>query len=264
MKILRSSWLIIVAALVFVVAFWFRPGGVDGPRPEPVPVEGKGFDHGALTAVLQAVVDDEGRVDYAKLQADPAPLDRYLGMLRAVGPANAPHRFKTADDRLAYYLNAYNAFVLAGVRDHCPVESVAGLYPGGGFFWRVAFMMGGEEVTLSTLETERIRGVAERDPAVHFALVKGAAGYPSLPREAYSAERVRAELDALSRRIVEDPRFVERKGDVLLLSPLFRDYALDFTPSPTAWIGRLAPALVAGDPKVEYRAFDDRLNGRCR
>lgn len=264
MKILRSSWLIIVAAVVFVVAFWFRPGGVDGPRPEAVPVEGKGFSHEAFTAVLEAVVDDEGRVDYAKLQADPAPLDRYLGMLRAVGPANAPHRFKTADDRLAYYLNAYNAFVLAAVRDACPVTSVMGLYPGGGFFWRIAFMMGGEEITLSTLETERIRGVAEREPAVHFALVKGAAGYPPLPRAAYTAEGVRAELEALSRRVVADPRFVERTGDTLVLSPLFRDYALDFTPTPTAWIGRFAPAAVAGDPKVEYRAFDDGLNGRCR
>lgn len=264
MSILRSSWLIIVAAVIFLVTFWFRPGGVEGPRPAPVEVEGKSFAHDAFTAVLSAVVDGEGRVDYAKLQSDPGPLDRYLGQLRAVGPANAPHRFKTDDDRLAYYLNAYNAFVLAGVRDHCPVESVQGLYAGGGFFWRVSFVTGGEETTLSALQNERIRGLAERNAAVHFALVKGAAGDPPLLQAAYEPEQVQAQLEALSRRVVADPRFVERTGDVLRLSPLFRDYALDFDPSVSGWIARFAPALAVGEPKLEYREYDNALNGRCQ
>lgn len=264
MSVLRQSWLVVVAALVFAVTFWFRPGGVEGPRPEPVPVEGKGFDYSGLTEVLGAVVGADGQVDYAALQADPGPLDRYLGQVRAVGPANAPHRFKSADDRLAYYLNAYNAFVLAAVRDHCPLDSVDALYRGGGFYWRVSFLMGGDEVTLSTLETERIREVAKGNPLVHFALQKGAMGYPPLGREAYQPERLSAQLDALGERIAGDPRFVERAGDTLRLSTLFRDHGGGFEPSVEGWIGQRNPAAVEGKPTIEYRAFDASLNGRCR
>lgn len=261
MSALRSSWLVIVAALVVGVLFWFRPGGVDGPRPEAVPVEGKGFDHGGLTAVLQAAVGEDGLVDYAKLVAEPQALDRYLGMLRAAGPVNAPHRFKTGDDRLAYYLNAYNAFVLAAVRDACPVADAQNI--GGGLFWRVNFLMGGEEITLSALSSERIQGVSERDASVRFALISGARGLPVLRREAFAGDTVRAELKTLAEAALADPRIAERKGDVLYLSSLFQDYAVDFAPDVEGWIRQIAPALMQGDPRIEYRPFDWSLNGRC-
>jgi len=261
---LRSSWLVIVAALVVGVLFWFRPGGIDGPRPDPVPVDGKGFDHAGLTAVLSAVVSDDGVVDYAALQADPAPLDRYLGQIRAVGPANAPHRFKTAEARLAYYINAYNAFVLAAVRDACPVTDVQTMYAGGGLFWRVDFVMGGDEITLSVLESELIRGVSERDPAIRFALIQGGKGLPILRREAYRPEAVRTELAATAAAALADPRIAERDGDRLVLSGLFQDYAVDFAPDVETWIAQVRPALVEGGPTVGYRPFDWSLNGRCR
>lgn len=264
MSALRSSWLVLVAAVVVGVLFWFRPGGIDGPRPEPVPMDGKGFDHSGLTAVLQAVVSPEGTVDYAALQADPAPLDRYLGQLRAVGPVNAPHRFKTNEDRLAYYLNAYNAFMLAAVRDACPIDDVQTMYPGGGLFWRVDFLLGEEEITLSTLESDLIRGVVRGDPSIRFALIKGGAGMPMLRRAAYDAETVREDLEAIAAAALDDPRIAERKGDVLYLSSLFQDYAVDFAPDVEGWLERVKPALVEGDPRVEYRPFDWSLNGRCR
>ncbi len=263
MSALRSSWLVIVAAVVVGVLFWFRPGGIDGPQPDAVPVDGKGFPHDGLTAVLQSAVGDDGLVDYGALVADPAPLDRYLGQLRAVGPANAPHRFKTGDDRLAYYLNAYNAFVLAAIRDACPVVDAHTMYAGGGLFWRVEFLMGGEAITLSTLESELIRGVAERDPAVRFALVKGTKGLPFFRRAAYTADGVRAELKATAEAALADPRIAKREGDTLSLTALFKDYAVDFGADVAGWIRQIRPALVEGDPTITHHGFDGALNGRC-
>lgn len=263
MPSLKSSWLVLVAAIIVAILFWFRPGGVSGPQPDAVAVDGKGFTHDALTTVLQAVVAADGTVDYAKLAADPGPLDRYLGQLRAVAPANAPHRFKTDEDRLAYYINAYNAFVLAAIRDNCPINDVQTMLPGGGLFWRMSFLLGEEEITLSTLESANIRSVARRDPAVHFALVKGARGFPPLPREAYTGANVRDRLEAMTRNALALPHIAERKGDVLHLSKLFEDYQLDFAPDVNGWLTQRAPKLVEGEPKIEYRPFDWSLNGRC-
>ncbi|MCA9538263.1 MAG: DUF547 domain-containing protein [Myxococcales bacterium] len=263
MRSLGSAWLVLLAAGIAVVLFWFRPGGVSGPRPEPVPVEGKGFEHSAFTKVLQAVVGADGRVDYAALRADPGPLDHYLGQLRAVGPGNAPHRFKTHDDRLAYYLNAYNAFMLAAVRDHCPITDVQSVYPGGGLFWRISFLIGEEEVTLSALESELIRGVMQRTPAAHFALIKAAKGFPPLPREAFESSTLHAQLDALVKNALTLPQIAHREGDVLKLSELFNWYAADFDPPEKEWLRARVPALVEGDPRVEYPPFDWSLNGDC-
>ncbi len=264
MRVLRQYALVIVATVLVVVLFWFRPGGVDGPRPPAVPADGKGFEHDALGEALRPVVSADGRIDYAALRQAPAALDRYLGQLRATSPASAPHRFPGADERLAYYLNAYNAFVVAAVRDHCPVGDVQSVYLGGGLFWRISFLIGGVETTLSDLESERIREVMQNEPAVHFALVKGAQGFPALPPTPYRGDTVRAELAALAARVARDPRFVKQEGDTLKVSQLFEWYLADFGGDVVAWVKSVAPEVIEGTPtKVEYVPFDWSLNGRC-
>ncbi|MEZ4471861.1 MAG: DUF547 domain-containing protein [bacterium] len=263
MKLLTSRWLVLVAALVLGVTFWFRPKGIDGPRPAPVAMEGRDFDHAGLTAVLQQAVGDDGRIDYAGLRAHPEALDRYLGQLRALSPKSAPHRFRSNEARLAYYINAYNAFMLAIVRDHCPVEDVNTIYPFGGLFWRVSFLLGEEAHTLSELESELIGDVKAGDPAVRFAVVKGANGFPALPRTAYSEEDVRPRLEALSQQVARDPRFIKREGDAIVASQLFEWYLAEFGGDLVAWLKRVAPTTAEGATQVTYTPFDWRLNGRC-
>lgn len=262
MQILSSKLLIPIAVVIATVLFWFRPGGIEGPRVELVAMSGKTFDHSGLTKVLSAVVSPDGAVDYGKLQKERGPLDHYLGQLAGKGPRNAPQLFRTNDDRLAYYLNAYNAFVLAAIRDHCPLDSVQTPYFEGGFFWRLSFVMGREELTLNDLEAERIRGVTQQAPEVHLALVKGARGFPPLGTVAYAPATLKAQLKVLGERTAKDPRYVSRVGDTLHLSTLFEWYKTDFGDVNT-WIGKHAPDLVKGTNATEIKPFDWSLNGTC-
>ncbi len=260
---LTSTKLLIPIALVVVGAlFWLRPGGVSGPTPEAQPVAGKGFDHSPFSAVLSAVVDETGHVNYSALRKTPGPLDAYLGMLRAVSPANSPHRFRSNDARLAYYLNAYNAFILAAVRDHCPIQNIQEAYFGGGFFWRISFLMGGKEITLSTLESERIRSVMQRNPAVRLALVKAAISSPKLGRVAFQEESLTKQLNDMAKAAVGNPLIVKRVGDELHLNAIFQWYEAEFG-DPINWIGGLAPELVEGHKSKKYVPYDWSLNGDC-
>ncbi len=258
----KSSLIVPITCVLAALLFWFRPGGITGPRVEPIPMDGKAFDHSLLTEVYRQVVDDKGTVDYAALKNKPDTLNRYLGHIAAVSPKNAPHRFRRMDDRLAYYLNAYNAFVLASVRDQCPIENVDEEYIGGGFFWRISFLMGGQPITLTGLQSERIRPVMQRNPSVHFALVGGAKGHAGLPKQAYQGARLKEQLAALEKRIVANPRFVEKRDRVLILSQIFQWYRSDFV-DPKQWVGRLLPDTIEGVDLVSYSPFDWSLNGRC-
>jgi hypothetical protein len=257
--------LVLLACAIGGALLWFRPGGIEGPRAPAVAAEGKGFDHADFTTVLAAVVGDDGLVDYAKLKADPAPLDRYLGRLRATSPENAGHRFKGDDDRLAYYLNAFNAFTLAVLRDRCPVENVNTLYPAGGLFWRVSFVMGEAEVTLGDVETQ-VRAVQGRDPHVHFGLNKGGRGFAPLPRAAFEGDTVRARLAEHAQAVLALPAIVKVEGNTLTVSKIFEWYINDFGDVP-AYIERTRPGTLTpgttGKPTVTYAPFDWRLNGAC-
>jgi len=131
LSLIHSRVIVPFAVILVCVLFWFRPGGIEGPRPDPVQQQGKGFDHSLWTQVLSRIVQPDGSIDYAALRTDSGDFDRYLGMLRGTSPGSAPHRFRSSDDRLAYYLNAYNAFVVAAIRDHCPIKNVQEEYLGG-------------------------------------------------------------------------------------------------------------------------------------
>ena len=87
-----------------------------GPARSDVPP----FSHDLLDSLLAERVDDRGRVDYPGLARDPRRLDRYLHQLAACSPERCPERFPSDADALAYWINAYNAFVLRGVLDDFP------------------------------------------------------------------------------------------------------------------------------------------------
>ena len=81
--------------------------------------------HALLTAVLAAHVKD-GLVDYAALKTD-ARLARYLDQLALTEPAT----LASDQERLALWLNAYNAYTLQLILDREPAKSITEIGTGG-------------------------------------------------------------------------------------------------------------------------------------
>ena len=259
MTMTKNTLIVPLTCVIACFLFWFRPGGVDGPTVVPVPIKGKGFNHSLLSAVYEQSLGADGAVDYVKLRKNPGNLNQYLGQIAASSPKNAPHRFRRIEDRLAYYLNAYNAFVLAAVRDHCPIDNIDEEYIGG----RISFVMGGEPITLTQLQSERIRPVMQRNPSVHFALFGGAKGHANLTGEAFDGAKIKRQIEAIEKRVVKNPKMVSRQGKSLILSEIFEWYKSDFVDAKS-WIRRLSPQIVDGVDLVAYTPFDWSLNGHCQ
>ncbi|MCB9760009.1 MAG: DUF547 domain-containing protein [Alphaproteobacteria bacterium] len=180
---------------------------------------------------LGAVVTPSGRVDYDALRARRAALDGVLGAL-AVDPGPS-----SDDALLARRINAYNAFVLAGVLERAPIDSVhdvaIGIWrvpAGTGFFKGLEFRLDGDRVDLHTLEHTLIRA-RFRDPRVHAALNCASAGCPPLKAGIYHPETLDAELDAAFTRFVKTRCRLD--GDTLALSEVFDWFEDDFL----AWGG---------------------------
>ncbi|MGH8251050.1 MAG: hypothetical protein ACREVI_10220 [Steroidobacteraceae bacterium] len=87
--------------------------------------ERAGFDHDhqAFESLLARHLRD-GRVDYGGLKQDRAELASYARALAMVDE-QALARF-TRNEQLAYWLNAYNAFVLVTIVDMTPAGEVGG------------------------------------------------------------------------------------------------------------------------------------------
>lgn len=204
------------------------------------------FSHALLDQVLRTQVDAEGRVDYSQFKKSPALLDAYLDSLGLCSPRNCPARFPTPRHELAYWINAYNAFVLRGVLDGYPVSRVDELGGLDSFFRQRQYRVGGEHLTLDQLESQIIRP-EYRDPRIHFALNCAALGCPALLNRAYTGEALDSLLDARARRFAADPRQVQLDlpAGKLHLSQILNWYGEDFIRwFPTTAPGPAAPTLI--------------------
>lgn len=232
------------------------PAGV-ACRPAPVP--GAGL-HAPFDALLRAHVRD-GAVAYACLAEDAPRLDAYLASLAAVDPTTL-----SRPGKLAFWLNAYNAWTLRLVLDHYPgLGSIKTLPDPWG---RPLARLGGRTYSLDELEHGILRKQFD-EPRVHFALVCASRSCPDLPAEAFDPDRLEAQLEAAARRFFADPakglRVAVEPGKVwgetptLHLSSILDWYGSDFTRRG----GTLLAALEPWFPPAA-RAFAEAHRGRLR
>jgi hypothetical protein len=239
------------------------------------------FSHDLLDQVLQEHVDHKGQVDYAGLLQSRSLLDAYLDSLGQYSPRSHPARFPTPAHQLAYWINAYNAFVLRGVIDAYPVASVKDIMLFNGFFNRKEFMAGGEPLTLDHLENKIIRPLYQ-DPRIHFAVNCGARSCPQLERSAFTAADLDKRLEAALKRFAGDPGHVRLEGQTLYLSKILEWYGRDFVdffpadrpnpPQRPAIVNYLLPyvppemARHLQEPagmKIEFNEYDWALNDQA-
>ena len=194
-------------------------------------------DHAAWDALLRRHVDARGRVNYQGLAKDRGELDAYLGALAsAAAPEGSPA------DRLAFWINAYNACVVKGVLDRYPVRSVKEI---NGFFDKIRCQVAGAARTLNEIEAQ---GRALGDWRIHMAVVCASTSCPWLRPEAYVGQALEAQLTDAAQQFLRDPsRGLRIDGGTLWASSIFTWYARDFTPSwrltPAALIAVLSPYL---------------------
>ena len=221
-----------------------------------------------------------GLVDYAGLKADRADLDQYLEQLGDVAPADLKRASR--DDRLAFWINAYNACALRLVIDHYPLASPKrtdespGKHAAGApsirqipRAWTAPFCRVAQRArSLDGIESGILRPIG--DPRVHFAVSCAARGCPELADHAYQGAHLEEQLDQAVRRFVADPhqcRLEPGEPPVLHVNKFLDWYKEDFGGATglVTFLRQYVPRrelaiLRPGAVRVEYMNFDWTLN----
>ncbi|MBI5062011.1 MAG: DUF547 domain-containing protein, partial [Desulfatitalea sp.] len=117
----------VLSLLVVMPAFLAMPAKRGAAAAETFDPTHAGYD-GLLKQVVAG-----GRVDYARLLADPGVLDGYLES--AAGVAEAQFDAWPEGRQLAFLINLYNGVTLRLILDHYPLKSIkeiGGLFKGPG------------------------------------------------------------------------------------------------------------------------------------
>lgn len=184
------------------------------------PAMAAGEARDAFAGLLRDNVSAAGAVNYPGIKADPR-LAEYLGYLAAADPDS----FATRQEKLAFWINAYNALAIKGILDGLSPD---GLFARVIFFRTTDYTLAGREINLYDLERDII--IPFNEPRIHFAINCASASCPILGAQPYIADRLDAQLEAATRAFINDPaknRF-DLAANTASISKIFDWFREDF------------------------------------
>lgn len=135
-------------------------------------------------------------VDYQALKAN--------GKLEAAYQqiANFPVKnLASKDEKLAFYINAYNILALKTVVGHWPLDSIKDVGSLISPVWgKTAGSIDDNNVSLDDIENKTLRPLAE--PRIHFAIVCASVSCPDLRDTPYTAAKINGQLDEQAKKFL--------------------------------------------------------------
>lgn len=212
----------------------------------------KAFSHDAFNTLLGQYVTSSGKVNYAGFKGN-ASFKTYLSELSA----NSPESSWSKNKKLAYWINAYNAFTIQLIIDNYPLKSITDL--SGGKPWDKKFItIGAKSYSLNDIEHGIIRKQFN-EPRIHFACVCAAKSCPKLLNQAYTEAKLNSQLTAQTKYFINDASRNQIADKNLKVSKLFEWYAGDFG-DVNAYIAKYYNGTFKPDSDIEFMEYDWSLN----
>lgn len=212
------------------------------------------FNHDAWNELLQKYVSKEGLVDYAGLKEDAQKLLFYLYDLRE----NPPTDDWTRKERLAFWINAYNAMTIDLILESYParkgIKNIRN--PWKQRRWKV-----GETVyNLDTIEHDILREMNE--PRIHFAINCASFSCPPLLNEAFTSEKLEQQLAKVTKAFITDSKRNTITKDALEISKIFKWFTKDFTKNGSLidFLNQYSTIKISQDADIDYKDYDWSLN----
>ncbi|HRI58431.1 MAG TPA: DUF547 domain-containing protein [Saprospiraceae bacterium] len=178
--------------------------------------------HAGLDSLLQKYVSETGKVNYKGLKTSKPALDAYCQVLSD----NPVQDAWTNEEKMAYWINAYNAFTLQLILDNYPTKSILSL--DGGKTWDVKrITLDDKKYSLNQIENEILRPQF-KDARIHFAINCAAKSCPPLWNKAYTAENLYDTLEARAKAFINNSQYNTITPSQAQVSKIFEWYADDF------------------------------------
>jgi hypothetical protein len=233
-----------------------KPEATDNPKSEirnPKSISSFIKGYGEL---LQSYVQENGPVDYANLHRQRLEVKRVLMELSELDP----NRYAgwSNDEKLAFWINAYNLKLLEIITRNYPIQSSWWLrltWPPSdirhipGIWTDYKFIVMGEEFTLAEVERRYFHRTFN-EPRAFLAISYACWSGPPLRRKPYESDRLAQQLDEQVKAFLAGPQGlrIDRRAMVVHLSAIFKP----------AWRGKEFVARYGTDKKFKDRDPETR------
>ncbi len=214
-----------------------------------------GVDHANFDALLKKYVASNGNVNYKSFKntaADVASLEDYIKALSA----NTPTDKTPKKEKMAFWINAYNALTIKLILGKYPLSKITDL--DGGKTWDVKrYTFDGKKLSLNDIENNILRPLG--DARIHFAVNCAAKSCPPIANEAFTADNLETLLAKRTKKFVNDSKANALKINEIKVSKIFEWYGKDFG-NLIVFLNKYAPIKLDANAKVSFQEYDWRLN----
>lgn len=210
--------------------------------------------HQIWNELLKNYVSEDGHVDYKGFSKERDQLDEYLNQLSH----QAPNGRWSDSDKIAFWINVYNAFTVDLILDHYPIKSINDITnPWTGKIIKI----GEDQLSLNDVENMFLRKDFD-EVRIHFAINCASKSCPPLRNEAYTGQKLEKQLTEQTRQFINDPSYNVIQPKQLKLSMIFQWYEKDFIKDGTVQDFLLLHSDIPFDKNAEinYLNYDWRLN----
>ncbi len=208
-----------------------------------IPVQGyaRKIDFGFYELILERYLR-EGRtiegiklnvVDYEGLYKEyKDPFSNYSRFIKKLSRFN-PKDLHTRDEKIAFWINAYNIGAIKLILDHYPVDSIRSTKIN--FFknpWKIKVLnVNGKEYSLYEIEHNILLG-KYREKIAHFGIVCASLSCPDLSKEVYKGKTLKEQLDRQARLFFKSKSkgiFIDRSKNIVYVSKIFKFDSKNFS-----------------------------------
>lgn len=188
--------------------------------------------HNKCGEIFENYVDERGIVDYKTLRRKRHELTAVLQQFNKLNPKE--YKSWTKEDKIAFWINAYNLNKLGIVTDNYPITPASGfhdLYHWGpnsirhieSQITRYKFIVMGEEFTFAGVERRFFRKEFD-DPRIFFALTGACVSSPPLRNEPYFGYKLNDQLEDQAKKFLSSRLAfrIDREKEKVYLSAMFQ------------------------------------------
>ena len=211
------------------------------------------FNHSGWDQLLKKHVTTDGRVNYEGFRNDKGILRDYITSLGA----NMPTEIWSKEDKLAYWMNAYNAMTVDLIVRNLPLKSIKDIdKPWDQRLWK----LGSKWYNLNEVEHKILRKMG--DARIHFGINCASFSCPPLLNDAFSSKTVEAQLDALARTFVNDTKRNQISENNIKISKIFSWFGKDFKTDGSLidFLNRYSETTISNKARKSYMDYDWTLN----
>lgn len=211
------------------------------------------LNHSAWNNLLKKHVTENGAINYKGFIKDTIQFSDYLSLLSE----NPPQESWTKEDKIAYWMNAYNAYTIKLIIDHYPTKSIKDI---NNAWDKRFFTIGNKAYNLNDIEHKILRKM--NDPRIHFGINCASFSCPPLLNRAFTATNVNKELDALAHRFINDKTRNTITENSIEVSKIFQWFGKDFKTEGSLidYLNKYSDITIKRGAKKSFKKYDWSLN----